>query len=247
LPFLAALFAIVACVYASAGFGGGSTYTALLVLWKTEYLLIPVISLLCNLTVVSSGSLRFYNAKLYDFKAILPLFAASIPLAFLGGQYPLKEQTFLIILAGALMLSSIALLVPLNRLSHIKLSQPITIGISGLVGLLAGLSGIGGGIFMAPILHIIRWAEPRRIAAFASLFILVNSVATLAGQLNKNGNAIISDVYGYLPLIFAVLIGGQIGGHVSLKYFPSHYLRAITAFLTGYVSISIIWKIAHMP
>ncbi|MFZ1737862.1 TSUP family transporter, partial [Sphingorhabdus sp.] len=147
------LFGLVALIYASVGFGGGSSYTALLTLSGIEHRLIPIISLACNIVVVSGGSFRFAMARLIVWRRFLPLLLVSAPLAFVGGLVPLKEQAFLLILGGALLLSAAALLVPTDRLPKRTLPQWVVLTLSGLVGLVAGLSGIGGGIFMAPVLH----------------------------------------------------------------------------------------------
>lgn len=241
MPSLAALFFLVALIYASVGFGGGSTYTALLGLWGVDFKLIPVISLLCNIIVVSGGVWRFARAGLIDWKTVMPLLLVSAPLAFLGGLIPIKQWLFLLILGGALFASCIALLVQTENWKPRKLPKPALLGISAAIGLLAGLSGIGGGIFMAPVLHLIRWAEAKRIAAFASLYILINSVAGVAGQLVKNGSAMFGGVLeSYWPMMVAVLIGGQIGGIIGLRLFSPCMLRTTTALLVGYVAVRLI-------
>jgi uncharacterized protein len=243
MAWLIALFALIALVYASVGFGGGSTYTALLGLWGVEYTLIPVISLLCNIVVVSGGMARFARAKLIDWRAVLPLLMVSAPLAFIGGLVPLKQWLFLSILGGALLLSCIALLVQPESWRPRRLPFGIVMIISAAVGLLAGLSGIGGGIFMAPVLHLIRWAEARRIAAFASLYILVNSLAGLAGQLVKSGSSAFAEpLSDYWPLLIAVLVGGQLGSIMGLRFFSPRILRTGTALLVGYVAVRLLWQ-----
>jgi uncharacterized protein len=241
--FLALLFGLIALIYASVGFGGGSSYTALLTFTGIDKGLIPVISLSCNIVVVVGGTWRFWKAELIDWRAVLPLLLVSAPLAFLGGLTPLKEQTFLLILGSTLLLSAIALMLPLDRLPQRKLPQPIILGLSGIVGLLAGLSGIGGGIFMAPVLHIIRWAEAKRIAAFASLYILVNSITGLIGQLLKGGVAAFTEPAAtFWPLLLAVLVGGQIGSMLGIKLFSPVWLRRVTALLVGYAAIRLLWQ-----
>jgi uncharacterized protein len=241
MAWLTALFALVALIYASVGFGGGSTYTALLGLWGVDYKLIPVISLLCNIIVVSGGSLRFARAGLIDWKAVLPLLLVSAPLAFIGGLVPLKQWLFLLILGGALFLSCIALLVQPENWQPRKMPKLALLCISATVGLLAGLSGIGGGIFMAPVLHLIRWSEARRIAAFASLYILVNSLAGMTGQIVKNGpTALWGPVTEYWPLMLAVFAGGQIGSILGLQLFSPPILRTMTALLVGYVAVRLL-------
>ena len=238
---LALFFGLIALIYASVGFGGGSSYSALLTLSGIEPRLIPLISLCCNIVVVTGGTYRFWRAGFLEWKAVLPLLAVSAPLAFLGGLTPLKETTFLIILGCTLLLSALALFLPQDRLPETKVPKPVLLILSGAVGLLAGLSGIGGGIFMAPVLHLIRWAEAKRIAAFASLYILVNSITGLAGQLIKHGPAtFVEPAFTFWPLLLAVLVGGQIGTHIGIQLFPPKWLRRITALLVGYAAIRLL-------
>ena len=244
LIWLAPLFGLVALIYASVGFGGGSTYTALLKLSGVNFKLIPVISLLCNIVVVTGGTIRFYRARQYDWPKVLPLLAVSAPLAYLGGLYKIEEHIFLAILGFSLLLSAVALLVPAERMQQRQLPQPLLLALSGAVGLLAGLSGIGGGIFMSPVLHLIRWSDARRIAAFASIYILINSIAGVAGQLVKGGPASFAGpLASFWPLLIAVLVGGQIGSHVGVKLLSPRLLRGLTAILVGYVAITILYKI----
>jgi uncharacterized protein len=240
-------FFCIAILYASVGFGGGSTYTALLALWGVDYRIVPVVSLLCNIIVVTGGVIRFARADLYYWREVWPLIAVSAPLAFLGGQMPIKEATFLLMLGGALLVSSLALFIPVERLAIKRLPRAAVLVISGAVGLLAGLSGIGGGIFMSPVLHLIRWADARRIAAFASLYILVNSLAGIMGQLYKSGAASLNDpVTAYWPLMLAVFVGGQLGGIIGLRMLPLRYLRWLTAIVVGYAALNLLWKGANL-
>ncbi len=240
---LAGLFAVVALVYASVGFGGGSTYSALLALSDVDYRLIPVIALLCNIIVVTGGTIRFARAGLIDWRQVLPLVAVSAPLAFIGGLVPLKQSVFYLLLGSGLLLSSIVLLVRVETFNTWRLPQPLLLAVSGAVGLLAGLSGIGGGIFMSPVLHLIRWADAKRIAAFASLYILINSITGIAGQLVKAGPvSLMNPAAEYWPLMLAVLVGGQVGSYFVLKLLTPEWLRRLTAVLVGYVAIRLLWQ-----
>lgn len=240
---LTGLFVLVALVYASVGFGGGSTYTALLGLWGVDYKLIPVISLLCNIIVVTGGSIRFIRADLVKWPQVVPLLAVSAPLAFLGGLVPLKQWLFLMILGIALLLSAIALVAQPDKMAPRKLSRPVMLSISAGVGLLAGLSGIGGGIFMAPVLHLVRWDNARRIAAFASLYILINSITGLTGQIIKAGpQSLAGPASQYWPLLLAVLVGGQIGSMLGMRFLTPRLLRTLTALLVGYAAIRLLWQ-----
>ena len=240
---LSGLFAFVALIYASVGFGGGSTYSALLALSGVDYKLIPVIALLCNIIVVTGGTIRFARAGLIDWRQVLPLVAVSAPLAFVGGLVPLKQSVFYLLLGGGLFLSSVVLLVRVETFLTRRFPIPFLLAISGAAGLLAGLSGIGGGIFMSPVLHMIRWADAKRIAAFASLYILINSITGIAGQLVKAGPvSLMNPTAEYWPLMLAVLIGGQMGSYLGLKLLSATWLRRLTALLVGYVAIRLLWQ-----
>lgn len=240
---LAGLFAAVALLYASVGFGGGSTYSALLALSDTDYRLIPVIALLCNIIVVTGGTVRFVRGDLINWRQVLPLIAVSAPLAFIGGLLPIKQSVFYLLLGSGLLLSSLILLFRIETFATRRLPQPLLLAVSSAVGLLAGLSGVGGGIFMSPVLHLIRWADAKRIAAFASLYILINSITGIAGQLVKAGPvSLMNPAVEYWPLMLAVLIGGQIGSHFGLKLLSPVWLRNLTALLVGYVAIRLLWQ-----
>jgi uncharacterized protein len=240
---LAGLFALVALVYASVGFGGGSTYTALLGLWGVDYKLIPIISLMCNIIVVTGGAIRFVRADLVRWPQVVPLLLVSAPLAFLGGLVPLTQWLFLMILGSALLISAIALVAQPEKMAPRKLSRPVLLSLSASIGLLAGLSGIGGGIFMAPVLHLIRWDNARRIAAFASLYIMINSITGLIGQVIKAGpQSLFVPASEYWPLLLAVLVGGQLGSMLGMRFLTPRLLRSLTALLVGYAAIRLLWQ-----
>lgn len=238
---LAALFALTAALYASVGFGGGSTYTALLILFGTPLALVPAISLACNIIVVSGGTLRFARARELPWAKALPLVGVAAPLAFLGGLTPVKEGVLVYLLGGSLLVSALLLFAQPQSAQPRQLPRAILYPVAGALGLLAGIVGIGGGIFLAPILHLIRWAEARAVAATASLFILINSLFGLAGQLIKGqGSALAATVAAHWPLLVAVLIGGAIGTHVAIRIANPALLRRSTALLVGFVAVRLL-------
>lgn len=224
-----------ALLYASVGFGGGSTYNALLSLAGFDYRLLPIVSLCCNVVVVTGGTLRFARAGVVPWKKALLLAAVAAPLAFLGGLTPIREATFLFLLGLSLVAAGLALFVPRSPEAE---SQPAPAArhmawLAAPLGYLAGLVGIGGGIFLAPLLHLSRWAPARQIAATTSLFILINSLTGLAGQLAKNGVERFSEALTpTLPLLVAVVLGGQIGSLLTLRWLPERVIRWLTAALT---------------
>jgi uncharacterized membrane protein YfcA len=231
-------FFVAALLYASVGFGGGSTYTALLALAEIDYRLLPLLSLACNIVVVAGSSLRFARAKVTPWRNALLLTGVAAPAALLGGLTPIDEATFLTILGASLVLTALTLLLrprdtATGAPSRFTGLMPV---LAVPLGYLAGLVGIGGGIFLAPFLHLTRWDSARAIAATASLFILVNSLFGLAGQLLKGGTGRLGAAIDFgLPLLFAVAIGGQIGSLLALKYLPQRWIRYGTAALTAWV------------
>ncbi len=249
MAWLTALFALTAALYASVGFGGGSTYTALLTLADTDYRILPAISLICNVIVVTGGSYRFIRAGEVDWKRVLPLVAISAPLAWLGGLTPIGQPLFKLVLALSLLAAGLLLL--FQREAAADGAQARTrstwfdLAAGAGTGYLAGLVGIGGGIFLAPILHLTRWGRARAIAATASVFILVNSLAGLAGQAMKLGNSAqgMAAITPYWPLMLAVLVGGQIGSHAAVRLLPQIIVRRATAVLILYVAGQLLWKI----
>jgi uncharacterized protein len=245
---LAVAFFVTAALYASVGFGGGSTYTALLTLGGVDFKILPTISLICNVIVVSGGAVRYIRARQVDWPRVLPLVLISAPLALLGGLTPIKQATFTLILALALLLAGILLLF---QREHTVSDAPQRTKANGFdylagagTGYLAGLVGIGGGIFLAPILHLTRWGSARAIAATACLFILINSLAGLGGQLMKLGTSgMAAALTPYWPLALAVLIGGQIGSFASLKLLSQAFVRRGTGVLILYVAGQLLWKL----
>ena len=228
-------FFATALLYASVGFGGGSTYTALLSLAGFDYRLLPILSLICNVIVVSGSTVRFARAGVVPWRKALTVSLIAAPLAFLGGLTPIKEATFLLLLGLCLVGAGLALLLPRAPQDEAEpgaLAKFMPFAAAPL-GYLAGLVGIGGGIFLAPLLHLTRWDQAKRIAASTSLFILINSLAGLVGQLAKNGTERFGEALtGGLPLLVAVVIGGQIGSLLALRMLSERTIRWLTAALT---------------
>ena len=240
---LALAFLVTALLYASVGFGGGSTYSALLALSGLDYRLLPLISLACNIVVVSGSSIRFARAGLTPWKKALVIVALGAPASFAGGLTPIKEATFLTLLGASLVLTALTMLIPVpenadGAPSRAGRLMPLA---AGPLGYFAGLVGIGGGIFLAPLLHLARWHEARGIAATASLFILVNSLFGLAGQMLKNGPDLFGPALGSaLPLLVAVVIGGQIGSLLAARLLPPRWIRWLTALLVAVVGVRLL-------
>lgn len=239
---LAAAFFITALLYASVGYGGGSTYNALLALSGVDYRLLPAIALACNIVVVTGSSIRFARGGITPWRDALLLTVIAAPAALLGGLTPIGERAFLTLLGAALVLTALTLLIPVRE----RQGEPTGAArlmplFAAPIGYLAGLVGIGGGIFLAPLLHLARWNSARAIAATASLFILVNSLFGLAGQMLKGGaDRFASAVTLGLPLLIAVAVGGQIGSILAARLLPQSWIRWLTAALTAWVGTRLL-------
>ncbi|MCA8889597.1 MAG: sulfite exporter TauE/SafE family protein [Parvularculaceae bacterium] len=244
--FLIALFFITAALYASVGFGGGSTYNALLVLSGADYRILPAIALCCNIIVVAGGTYAFTQSGNLRLGRIAPFLITSIPAAWAGGRIPISETVFIGALGFSLLAAGLHLALDRNRdLDGGMKAAPAAIAwiVGGGIGFISGLVGIGGGIFLAPVLYLIRWGHPKEIAGACSVFILVNSISGLVGQLMKLGDGdALSMIGGYWMLFPAVLIGGQIGSRLANFGLSSLTIKRLTAILILYVSIRLLLR-----
>ena len=242
---LAAAFFVTALLYASVGFGGGSTYSALLALAGVDYRLLPILSLLCNIVVVAGSSVRFARAGITPWRGALLLTGIAAPAALLGGLTPIAEGDFFLLLGGSLIVAGLALFIPQSTEDNAPSRAARLIPFAAApLGYLSGLVGIGGGIFLAPLLHLTRWRDARAIAATTSVFILVNSLFGLAGQMLKNGPDVLgSAVTLGLPLLLAVVVGGQIGSLMALKFLQPRFIRWLTAALTIWVGSRLLFGV----
>ena len=243
---LALAFALTALLYASVGFGGGSTYAALLAWLGLDYRLIPIVALTCNIVVVLGGTLRFARAGLTPWRGALLLTGLAAPAAFLGGLTPIDQASFMVLLGVSLILTGGTMLLPESAANEAGEAGPSRAAryvplVAVPLGYLAGLVGIGGGIFLAPLLHLTRWRSAREVAATASLFILINSLFGLAGQVLKHGPSAFGGAIGAaLPLMIAVIIGGQVGSLLAVRVLPLRWVRWLTALLVVVVGVRLL-------
>ena len=243
---LSILFFITAILYSSVGFGGGSTYLALLLIWGVPYTVFPIIALSCNIIVVTGNCYNYIRAGNLNLKLLIPYLIGSIPLAFIGGSLPVEKKFFEILLFLVLSVAGFLLLINFKSYddkneSYKSIPYFVSVIIGAILGFISGIVGIGGGIFLSPILFLIRVAKPKHIITAASLFILINSVFGIIGQLTKNLN--FDEVYSFFYLLIAVLIGGQIGNYLNLKIFPTRLLALITSSLVLFVAIRMGFKL----
>ena len=237
---LSILFFVTALIYSSVGFGGGSTYLAILLIWGVPYTIFPVIALVCNIIVVSGNSINFIRSKNINFNLLFPYLIGSIPFAFIGGSITIEKSLFEILLFCVLLVAGIFLLIESKsfnkeQIKINKIPRLVSISIGSIIGFMSGIVGIGGGIFLSPFLFLMKAGYPRHITSSASLFILINSIFGIAGQLTKD--RVLDQVITYWPLFLSVLIGGQIGSLLNIKFLSNKILALLTSFLVIFVAI----------
>ena len=237
---LSIFFLITSILYSSVGFGGGSTYLALMLIWEIPFYIIPILALFCNIIVVSGNSINYVRSGNLNLNLLVPYLIGSIPFAFFGASISISKELFEIILFIILFIAGILLLIKNKSYDNdqIKINsipKAVSIFIGSVIGFFSGIVGIGGGIFLSPILFLMKAGYPRHIATAASLFILINSIFGVAGQLTKN--IVFDEFLNYWPFFACVLVGGQIGNLLNIKFLSNKTLTIITSMLVIFVSI----------
>ncbi|MEC7265316.1 MAG: sulfite exporter TauE/SafE family protein [Bacteroidota bacterium] len=237
LPFV---FFLIALFYSSVGFGGGSSYLAILSLFLTDFYEIRSTALILNICVVTIGTFVFIRNRVFSFKMFWPFLVLSIPFAYVGAQVRLSQKAFFLVLGSALILAGFFMLLRFvkQKLESKEFNNTKKLLLGGSIGLLSGISGIGGGIFLSPVLNLLKWANPRIVASLASVFILVNSLSGLVG-LNMAGTFKLNQSL-MLQLIVAVVLGGSLGSYLSNRKFNLKFLGVLTSILVLYVGLRLI-------
>ena len=217
---------LIAFLYSSVGHAGASGYIAVMTLLGLAPMVVRPTALVLNILVASIGAVQFWRAGYFDWGLFWPLAVLSIPAAYLGG-YVQPSASFLRILIGLVLLFSATRLV-FRRGDPLQVSapaRPAAIGLGAGIGLLSGLTGTGGGIFLTPLLLFCRWARIRQAAAVSALFILVNSIAGLFGYFTAKRSL------PFLGLILAVaaVIGGALGSYLGSRRFPVRIISILLA------------------
>lgn len=263
---LAIVFFVTAVLYSAAGFGGGSTYSAVLLGARIPAPIVPLISLPCNIVVSGTGFVRALRREIVPVRLLFSILIVSVPAAFAGGIIPLSRELFLMLLAMVLLYAGGASLVtgwraefsrrgrngdssgePLN-LSGAGEGRPRIVVAGALIGFVSGLVGIGGGIMLSPILQRERILRPQQVSALSAGFILFNSVAALSGKvIAAAGDELHGTTAGLTALVIptatlagVVLIGGLIGSSVALRGLTAGRLRLITGVLLLSVSLRVL-------
>ena len=243
---LSIFFLITSILYSSVGFGGGSTYLALMLIWEIPFYIIPILALCCNIIVVSGNSINYIRSGNFSLNLLLPYLVGSVPLAFFGASLSISKELFEILLFVILTIAGILLLnrskfFDSNKIKINQIPKKISVLIGCVIGFISGIVGIGGGIFLSPILFLIKAGYPKQIATTASLFILINSIFGVAGQLTKD--IVLNQFLNFWPLFLVVFMGGQIGNFLNIKFLSNKTLSLITSLLVIFVAIRMGFKL----
>ncbi len=224
------VFALIAAVYASVGLGGATAYAAVLSLTRVPYFQIPPLVLMLNLLVAGGSYASFHRAGRVPYPMVLPLVAASVPGAFLGGLVPLREHQFLLLLALALLAAGIRFLLGAGlpgerprRPERRGLPRSALLPLGAGIGFLSGMTGIGGGVYLGPVLLLSGASDSRTVPAITGAFVFYNSAAGLAAQLTRVRPVL--DLW--LPLGAAAVLGAVGGAFVSLRWLSAAWTRRV--------------------
>ena len=241
---LALCFVVVAFLYSSVGLGGASSYTALMALFGISTLVIPTVSLTLNLFVTTAGSINFIRSGHARIRLITPFLVTSIPCAYLGGSLQLPKTVFLWILLLSLIFvllriyvwQSTSLKIPLNHKAQLAIAS-----LSGaILGLVAGIVGIGGGIYLVPLILILGLGSEKEAAACGAIFVWMNSLSGLISRWQYNP----VDLLPYLPLIIAVLVGGLVGSFFGSSRFSPKLMEKILGLIILVAAIFLLKRLA---
>jgi uncharacterized membrane protein YfcA len=217
---------VIAVLYSSVGHAGASGYIAVMSLLGLSPAFIKPAALTLNILVAVIGTVQFWRAGHFSWRLFWPFAVLSVPLAFVGGYVNLSNQAFNGLVGGVLLVSALRFLVRPAAVSGAHLpARPVALGVGAGLGLLSGLTGTGGGIFLTPLLLMMRWAEAKSAAAVSALFILVNSLAGLVG--NVTGTHALPTFA--LPLAIAAMIGGAAGSYLGSRHLPQIAIERLLA------------------
>jgi uncharacterized membrane protein YfcA len=229
------LLFFIAFLYASVGHGGASGYLALMVLFSFSPDVMKPTALLLNLFVSLTSFIQFYRGGYFKGKIFLPFALASMPMAYLGGLVTVEARIYKTILGILLLIPIIRFLFFANiKTEELKRSNfLLSLLIGAVIGFLSGLIGIGGGIILSPVLLMLKWTDMKQTAAISALFIFVNSLSGLAGQLQK-GIHFTTGMYFYVAVAFAGGICGAYYGALKLNQVFLKYLLAAVLMVASY-------------
>ena len=229
------LLFFVAFLYSSVGHGGASGYLALMALFSITPDVMKPTALLLNLFVSLTSFIQFYRGKHFNWKIFLPFALTSVPMAFVGGMISVDDYVYKKIL-GLLLIIPIVRFLFFGNIKVEEIKKPnfvLSLIIGAAIGFLSGLIGIGGGIILSPVLLLLKWADMKKTAAISAIFIFVNSLSGLAGQLQKGIN-FSTDMYAYVAVAFVGGLCGAYFGSLKLNQNFLKYLLAIVLIIASY-------------
>ena len=229
------LLFLVAFLYSSVGHGGASGYLALMALFSITPDVMKPTALLLNLFVSLTSFIQFYRGKHFNWKIFLPFAITSVPMAFVGGMISVDDNVYKKIL-GLLLIIPIVRFLFFGNIKVEEIKKPnfiLSLIIGAAIGFLSGLIGIGGGIILSPVLLLLKWADMKKTAAISAIFIFVNSLSGLAGQLQKGIN-FSTDMYAYVAVAFVGGLCGAYFGSLKLNQNFLKYLLAIVLIIASY-------------
>ena len=229
IPYLAGCIFVVAMMYASVGHGGASGYLAVMALFSLHPEALKPTALMLNIVVAGVGTYLYCSAGQFSWRVFWPFVITSIPMSFLGGTFHLPPELYRPALGMVLLFAAWRLFARRKREDYEAKAPrlPVAMVVGGVLGFASGLIGVGGGIFLSPLMILLGWARVREVSGIAALFILVNSVAGLFGHLSS-----LHHVPEYAPLLAAVaLIGGSIGALCGSRHLPVAAILKAMSFM----------------
>jgi uncharacterized protein len=237
LPLITLGVLVVALLYSSVGHAGASGYIAVMSLFSLSPAVIKPTALVLNILVATIGTWQFCRAGHFRWSLFWPFAVAAIPLAFVGGYWNLPTHVFQMLVGIVLLLSAARfLLKPGEDHEPKEPARPVAVGVGGGLGLLAGLTGTGGGIFLTPLLIWMRWARVKTASATSAVFILVNSIAGLGGNLSATRK------FPALALVLFVAagLGGVVGSYLGSRRFPQEVIKRLLAVVLIIAGLKLI-------
>jgi len=230
---------LVAGLYASVGHGGASGYLALMTLLSMPIATIKPVALMLNIAVSLIAFIQFYRSGFFNKKLFVPLAIASVPAAYAGGLLSIDAHVYKQLLGGLLLISAIRLAMPLKKeaivLQHVNIVLVVMIGAS--IGFLSGMIGIGGGIIISPLLILLRYSDVKTTSGISALFIFVNSIAGLLGQMHQ-GIVFSSSMS---VMIAVAIAGGLIGSYIGAKQLNVSLLKKVLAVVLFIASLKLVF------
>jgi uncharacterized protein len=237
------IFLLIAVVYSSAGFGGGSLYLAILSQGTLAVSHVRFTALTCNAVVTAGSTWHFAKEGSVRFKRLWPLLATSIPCCVATSMMNFQGRSYFVTLALCLLFAAIAMVWQERWKLPPEVNAPINPWwlplASGGIGAAAGLTGIGGGVYLAPLLYLTRWGQPKEIAGASAIFILLNSIAGLVTQYYQTAY---TPTLETLWLMLTVAVGGWFGARIGNHFFSQKTVRRVTIVILCFAAIRLLMK-----